>query len=875
MKKISPILLCLLFYLSGSGQEIQQLNYDSVLVKMTKQLVVYPEEKVHLHIDRQNYLAGEKIWFRAYLVNSCFHTQSNLSRYVYVELINPFDSIVSRNKIRSVEGNFSGYVHLPYNLPEGEYTLRAYTTYMKGLGEDYFYKRHLKIDNPMSARIQSSVKTVRNNKNKLKVSLKFSGNLQASVSVNNFQIRLKGDEFINIKNESDSTFYFDIPEELCQGNAFVLVSFQDDSKRKFSKYFKLDSSDDFDVSFLPEGGNLLAGCINRIAFKAVNTKGLDQNVKVDVLDMKGDTIVSAITLVNGMGLLTFFAQQNESYKAVCRNPVGKQKEIVLPKVCNKAYSLKLDQVQGLVVLEALAAPEVEMDSVFLLAHVRGVVIYADWWDVNKPILRFDQRIFPSGVIQFLLLDKHMNSISERLAFVDNNTEAVADLTLTTQEIKARQLITSEVQIKDQSGSRLVGNFSVSVVDESLTPADTSFNIKANLLLSSELRGYINNPAFYFQPDNKEAKLGLDLLMMIHGWRRYDIPEIIKGELELPLMQPEQSQHIAGSVKSGLLLNSNPGDNVDVSVVGVNNNYTDVTTTDKDGEFIFDGIEFPDSTGFVLQVLKKNGGKRLYLTILEDSIPNPIAIPVNSVEGHDEQFQKYIYYTEQALSQSSEQMNLIYLDEVKVVAEKRDDDDLPYTFTNTKVLEGSVLDSYTVLTFRELLEQQMRMIFDSDTPTFRGESVYFVVDEFEWSYEDLEYDLQMDNVEKIKLIKDPGAASFWGGGSNYGVTVWIKTKKGMYASGKDQFNLKKVFPVGYQRPLEFYAPKYETEEQRQNKLPDYRSTVYWNPVIVTDNQGQASFSFYSSDNTSDYTVVIEGICTNGKIIYLIKRLKNDF
>ncbi|WP_159523661.1 hypothetical protein [Sunxiuqinia indica] len=874
MKMVFIFVCSLLFCLSARSQGVQTITYDSIMHRMSRQIVAYPEEKIHLHIDKSTYMAGEKIWLRAYLLNSCFHTTSYLSHYVYVELINPFDSIVSRVKIRSVDGGFPGYISLSEDLPEGEYTLRAYTKYMRNMDDDYFYRRHVQIGNPMSALVHSSLEIDSSNKGKLNASVRFSGYSQSELSVTDFDIQGKDREYFDVKQELDNCFSFNFGEKLTKENSTVLVTLQDDSRRTYRKFIKLDSAYDFDVSFYPEGGNLLGGNINRIAFKALKMNGEDEWVRVSVLNTERDTVASAVTSVNGMGLITFFATPNETYTAICVNLQGKQKTIRLPESNVKAISLKLDKVQNRIVVTPVAASEAKCDSVFLVAHVRGVIVYADWWKKSKPIIRFDQRLFPSGVVQFLLLDKHMNPLSERLTFVDNMTDALVSLSLNNSVIKPRKLVTGQVKLTDQSNSPLVGNFSISVVDENLTNVDTAFNIKADLLLRSELKGYIANPAYYFESDNKHAKVGVDLLMMTHGWRRYNIPQIIKGKFELSTIQPERSQQVSGIVKDGLLLNSNAGDHVDVLILGDNSTYNDVTSTDKKGEFKFEGIEFPDGTGFVLQVLKRNGSKHLFLDIKEDSIPTPQAVQYRAKKEPDDRFQKYMYYAEQNLNHDSALMDVIYLEEVEVTGQHLGDD-IPFRFTDSESFSENVIKSYAASTFRDFLEQQLRITFELDKPLFRREDVYFVVDEFSCSYQDLQYDLQMNNVERIELIKDHGAASFWGGGANYGATVWIKTKKGMYASVKEQFNLRKIFPLGYQRPIEFYSPKYEKEEQKHHNLSDYRSTVYWNPVIFTDSQGEASFSFYSTDQTTDYLAVIEGICTSGEIIYLVKKLNDNF
>lgn len=101
-------------------------------------------------MDKSSYIAGEDIWFRAHLVEAQTHRPDTTSRYIYAELINPLKNIVHRVKVRNEEGAYSGYIPTAEDLPEGDYSVRFYTRYMEGLGDDYFFKRNIRIGSPLS-----------------------------------------------------------------------------------------------------------------------------------------------------------------------------------------------------------------------------------------------------------------------------------------------------------------------------------------------------------------------------------------------------------------------------------------------------------------------------------------------------------------------------------------------------------------------------------------------------------------------------------------------------------------------------------------------------------------------------------------------------
>ena len=130
--------------------------YFNVFQTFDTQLNVFPQEKIHVHTDRDFYVPGEKIWFKAYLADAATHQHNTLSRYVYVELIDRRDTLVSRVMIRPDENNlFHGHLFLSEIIPEGDYTLRAYTRYMENLDDDYFFKKNIRIGNLSSSNVQS------------------------------------------------------------------------------------------------------------------------------------------------------------------------------------------------------------------------------------------------------------------------------------------------------------------------------------------------------------------------------------------------------------------------------------------------------------------------------------------------------------------------------------------------------------------------------------------------------------------------------------------------------------------------------------------------------------------------------------------------
>lgn len=135
-------------------------------------------------------------------------------------------------------------------------------------------------------------------------------------------------------------------------------------------------------------------------------------------------------------------------------------------------------------------------------------------------MSFDKKSLPSGVIQILLIDKEMKPISERLMFSKNNDQAHASINLDKTVYATREHVKVNLSVTGPSGKPMKGSLSVSVTDDSDVLPDTTISIMSSLLLASDLRGYIEDPEFYFRENSPLSERSLDCLMLTQGWRRY-------------------------------------------------------------------------------------------------------------------------------------------------------------------------------------------------------------------------------------------------------------------------------------------------------------------------------------------------------------------
>lgn len=896
MKKqiILLVIQLLLFSPHSWSQKAITLTKESVDSSIIEQIVLFPQEKIHLQSDKSLYVSGEKIWFRVYLVDAVLH-QPLLSQYVFVELINPLDSVVSRVEIRQNEGAFSGCIAIHENLPEGDYTLCSYTRNMQNLGEGFFFKKNIRIVNPLSATVRTKVKFRFETESKLMAEVSFEDKkTQNTIMPEKLKIRLNGEpvEESNVKGDTTSFCFIKLPDSCRQRVLYV-------ENKKCGKYISIPyPQDDYEVTFYPEGGYILDGVRCAVAIKALNSNGLAEKVTGKIFDSAGNEYTQVKTSHDGMGIFSLVSNEGTGYYAIFTNEQGKEKRFDLPASHKGMYSLTTKTIQKKLLVSVLHSSDIqEQKPLYLMLHTRGVVHYAALWDSNFSSITFDSEMFPSGVMQIILFDEEMNPLSERLVFCRNNDQAQTGFSTDHQNYKKRQLVNARANVTNIREEPNGGSFSVSITDDNDVKYDSTSTIMASLLLNSELKGYIKNPGFYLQENNPESKQALDLLMLTNGWRRYNIPGIIKGKYVSPGISVKPGMEIKGRVNSLLL--GKPVEKGKVSVLSWEAGFYEEVETDSAGYFILDGIEYADSTAFIIQALNKKGNDNIELFVDSDTFPDVSGLPFvtsDKIERKDEEekIRKYIVKSDNKYTIDNG-IRMINLDEVVVTANATEKKDYRYSYYMPKNSNSSGIltedeiqfsqypnlsDIIQHLPFVELVSDSFgqrkvsinrmssRMTADSDGNL--SNFAVLIIDDVIISDYDIDNVLDPSNIERVAVLKGVQATLL--GSDGAGGAIVITTKKGFAGINKSaSYNTKKVTPLGYQKPIEFYSPRYETTDERNNSVPDLRTTIYWNPNVTVSALGEGIFNFYTSDASTTYTVVIEGITSDGKIIQSINKI----
>jgi hypothetical protein len=797
-KKMITCCLAVILSQAVTGQRAA----DSIRRLFDRQRDIFPQEKIYLHTDRDCYDAGDTIWFRAYPVDAATHIPYVASCYVYVELIDPADSVILRVKIERSEANvFCGYLPVPPHAAAAQYVLRAYTRNMYNVGEAFFCMQSVRVSNPSMQRSRT-----------------------AAMSQN---------------------------------------------------------SEDWDVSFYPEGGSMLPDVVGKVAFKAMKSNGMPLHVKGKVYGDDGAFCLDFETTVQGMGVFPFRPEKGKSYYAVCTNSAGVSRRFSLPAMTGQRIALTCNSIYDK--LYVSVSGDVSEDC-YLLAHSRGIVYHVEPWKPDGKAVAFTRSSFPSGILHLLLFDREMNPVSERLVFILNDDQAGLKVQTDRETHPARNRIAVNIELTDAAGRPLTGSCSVAVTEDRATPSDAGADIISSLLLASDIGENIGNPAFFLQ-NSRLSAFALDLLMMTNGWRRYDVKRLVRGEFQHPDILPEVRQEVKGTVRN--LLTGRPAKDMPVTLFTSDGKYFGTVSTDNNGRFVFLNADMPDSTTVFLQTSPKSGLNRYELILEEEHFP-PKTLPFHAggAGGSSEVSAVSERYPEQAqIRHDAEDVaRTINLDEITVTAPApgpKTRKSPYYTQPNYSITEeelnafppGNVdrlLGSFPGVTISRLdgeFEIMVNNYGNYGQPALMVDGIFVEKD-----YIDA---MNINDIAQVDLLKGVNASIFGMRGAGGIIAFFTKDgKSGRLQSPNPPPYARTVMPLGIQRPAEFYAPGYDTRQPKAGGKPDVRKTVYWQPVLRTGADGKAAFEFYTSDTDSSCTVVIEGISSSGKIIRQKKKIGRE-
>jgi len=610
---------------------------------------------------------------------------------------------------------------------------------------------------------------------------------------------------------------------------------------------------DYQVTFFPEGGRFLAGLPNKVAFKALGNDGFGTDITGTLADAEGREILQFNSRHLGMGAFSFTPEKGKTYKASVQSG-GFQKEYTLPATEDGlAISARQDDQS---VYLTIRTTNDEPESIYLIGQSRHTVCYAleGLLDSNERIIRIEKDKFPTGIAQFTLF-QNGHPVSERLVFIDRKDDLQVEIIPDKEKYGDREKATVKIRVTGSDGQPVQGSFSLSVTDDNtVQPSIHEQNIKGTLLLDADLKGYIEAPGWYFAGDEPVRAEALDHLLCTQGWSRF-----VWDNLSTPpaIAHPvEREFQITGRVTNMI---GKPVKDASV-ILFSKENRPGTTTTDKDGRFGFHGFDCPDSAVFVLQARTKRDRKTLIGLELDKPDSRHAQTNVFPLTKTENKQNETIIasYTEQAFRQIQTDEDIWTMDIPEVTIEAKRIPDKEFVGIASYRFGGKTIDKpYSLKSLMLSLPSPIRGA-TSNYPT----PLLYIVDGMEIGDDFYEtYGSMPANwFESIEVLRAEDGMAFYGYRGAGGAYV-LKTK--LYSGNHKvpDTSIEIYRPEGYSVLKEFYVPAYDQPEIRQRKTPDLRTTIYWKPVIRTDELGKAEISFYTADFVNSYSYILEGIGNN--------------
>jgi len=775
-----------------------------------------PIEKVFLHTDKDMFSAGETIWYSPYVVVGPFHQPSSGSRVVHIDLIGADGEIKISQTQGLVNGKGSGSLEIPKNLPAGNYELRAYTQWMRNFDADFFFSKSLNI--------------------------------------------------LNEKNSADTS---------------------------------LKNEDKLDLQFFPEGGHSVVDIAGKVSFKAIGSDGLPRSVKGRILDSKGTPVAAFNTFDRGAGFFQLMPKKGERYIGELEDGT----QYPLPKVLDNGYTIAVNNGSEKSIKVIVQASELLRDKPFyVIGNMRQRKYYQGKFEfgLNRTFtFEIPKTQMPSGVLTLTLFDSDNKPWCERPVFVNNQEELVISTKINRNKLIKRGKVVLDVNVTDTEGRPVSTNISLAATDfGQVEKTWGSGTILTEFLLESDLKGKVTNPGLLFKDQKRTTVQRLDLVMLTHGWRKYNWPEVWEEQTNKKEFDFEEGLLISGTATSP---NRKPLSNASLNVIAKAGERLGMfsSRTALDGTFTIPDFNFNGLTEVVFNAFDVED-KPLDVKVTLD--------PSNKINPPPTQYKSLFLKPNEEIATYSthsvargrmdalyEKMKITELEEV-VVTEKKSNKlqhQRPSVYGQTP---DATLYTADHIAFQTVL--QLVSLFPGVTVSGTasgGTSVsirnrgnpLWVVDGIP-VYNDSgtvlgsvpanappssEYILgaitpdpvptfiaNMDTftVERIEILKGASAAIYGSRGGNGVILVY--TKRGVGQTVKPV--LSPDFTIsGHAAEKEFYSPKYDVKRD-EHRAPDYRATLYWNPNIFTDENGNAQVEFFNSDSVKEIQVSIEGLSPYG-------------
>jgi len=771
----------------------------------------FPAEKIHIHFDKEVYLPGEIIWFKAYLFEE--NLPSQRSSNLYISIYDETGKALERKVYPVINASADGFFKLPDSLTATQLICRAYTRWMLNFDSSFLFTKAIPLING-----------------------KAGAGTQPRLTTN--------------------------------------------------------------LQFFPEGGDIIEGERNAFAFKNSFSNGLPYNFTAVIKKQETGEVVNSIqSQHDGMGKFDIEQQPGEHYYAEWQDHNGLVQRTFLPQAKQQGISFKMIQYKGKLIYNVVN--RLQTDTVHLLAYMYQKIVFNISLALppgERYTGRFVTDSLPSGVMQLTVFDNTWNPVAERICFINNNNYTVA-ATMNQQQagLQKRKKNIFEIAVTDT----IPTNLSLSVTDADINNAGPGTNIITGMLLNGDIRGYIHNPAYYFENTDSATVKNLDLVMLTHGWRRYKWDDILLGKMPEIKAGTEEYLSIYGQINQDIIAKIKKDEMVNLIIKTKDSTtHYHFTSPDKNGLLKYSGLIFYDTAKIYYSFnTQKQYNKQLAFGNTNYTLQQPRQINdypvylIRDTAGTGNSIEKlYSYY-------NSKKSNLPFNKEktLQTIVVKnggwhnwKNDPLLKMDEKYTRGMFSGGANSFALdLVHDESARNKLDVysyirnkipglhignydIQNGRSLSYLTKNVLIYIDEHEALNTDLD-NLSINEVAYIKFFPsflgrgpEPGSAD----GINPAIILYTKKGDDLIDRTPKETDLGVVKIPGYSPVKEFYSPDYSLDSNTVGT--DARTTLLWLPYIFT-GKGNVTIpvTFYNNDFSKRLKITLEGINDEGKLIHIEK------
>ena len=648
-----------------------------------------------------------------------------------------------------------------------------------------------------------------------------------------------------------------------------------------------------DIQFFPEGGELVMGIQSKVAFKAINSNGSGIGIKGEIIDNDNKEVASLASAHLGMGYFYLTPQEGKTYKAKLIYADGTQAIIDIPVPAAKGIALSVNNGSApkvpVKILSSQPYYKENKGKYYTLVTYSGGTAKSTIFKLDNPEITIDisKRGLSSGVASITLFSSASEPLCERLFFIENDDQLKMGISSDKAAYAKKDKVNVKLNTTIKGGEPAQGHFSVAVIDEGRVPVNenTEITILTDLLLTSDLKGYVEQPNYYFNNINDSTRDDLDLVMLTHGYRKFDWKQVFDNNASKIAYQHEKSLELAGTIKT---FAGKPIPTGGVILLATRENVTRDTTADANGNFRFTDLYLSDTSKIILRARKSNNSGRVDIEVKPPDYP-----AVTKANGDYSDTSRMSSLATGLMQKQYEQKRSmqsgIILKQVNIKsvaaparpvvshsANLNGPGEADFVIMGDKLTMGC---ANLIQCLQSLIPGGVKyvgptpLIYNLRTPiSLVGKTPpMIVILDGLITDQSIFNSISPTDIYSIEVLESSMYLSVYGTAAAGGAIV-ITTKHGSEvnsASAAAQGLITYRFK-GFYKAREFYAPKYD--HPAGDAKPDLRTTIFWKPEVITDKDGNASFDYYNADTPGTYRVVIEGIDVDGNIGRQVYRYK---